>query len=90
MPSFDMYFGHYNAALKELYLDSIWTSLWSSMSNVGSILGSALAGPLSQRFGRKYGGIGFGVVTVCCGSMIEKTLLMDPDLGCGHSIYLNQ
>jgi MFS family permease len=64
MPAFDLYFGHYDAALKILYLDSIWTSLWSSMSNVGSIVGSVIAGSLSQRFGRRYTGMGFGIVTV--------------------------
>jgi hypothetical protein len=63
MPAFELYFGHYDAVLKELYLDSIWTSLWSSMTNVGSILGSAIAGPVSQKIGRRYTGMAFGAVT---------------------------
>lgn len=63
LPSFTLYFGHFDADSKIFYLDSIWTSLWSSMSGVGSILGSAVAGPVSQRIGRRYTGIGFGLVT---------------------------
>lgn len=63
MPAFELFFGHYDAVTKELYLDSIWTSLWSSMTNVGSILGSAIAGPVSQKIGRRYTGMVFGAVT---------------------------
>lgn len=63
MPAFELYFGHYDAVLEKLYLDSIWTSLWSSMTNVGSILGSAVAGTVSQKIGRRYTGMAFGVVT---------------------------
>lgn len=64
VPSFELYFGHYNAISKQLYLDSIWTSLWSSMTGVGQIFGSATAGPLSQRIGRRYTAMSFAVVTV--------------------------
>jgi SP family general alpha glucoside:H+ symporter-like MFS transporter len=63
LPSFEIYFGNYDAALKVLYLPSIWTSLWSSMTGVGQIFGSAVAGPLSQKIGRRYTGIGFAAVT---------------------------
>lgn len=72
VPAFELYFGHYDAALKELYLDSIWTSLWSSMTNVGSILGSAIAGPVSQKFGRRYAGMAFGAVTTV-GVVVQYT-----------------
>ena len=64
MPAFELYFGHYDPVLKQLYLDSIWTSLWSSMTGVGQIFGSAVAGPLSQKIGRRYTAISFGAVTV--------------------------
>jgi MFS family permease len=83
MPAFDFYFGHYNAILKELYLDSIWTSLWSSMSNVGSIVGSAIAGPISQRVGRRYTGIGFGAITAGRLRLQPSAMrLIFPDCGC--------
>jgi MFS family permease len=64
VPSFELYFGHYDAALHVLYLDSIWTSLWSSMTGVGQIIGSGIAGPMSQKIGRRYTAIAFGAVTV--------------------------
>jgi len=64
VPSFELYFGHYDAALHVLYLDSIWTSLWSSMTGVGQIIGSGIAGPISQKIGRRYTAIAFGAVTV--------------------------
>lgn len=64
MPSFQIYFGHFNEHINAYYLESIWTSLWSSMTGVGQIIGSAVAGPLSQKIGRRYTAMASGAVTV--------------------------
>ncbi|RDL39117.1 uncharacterized protein BP5553_03457 [Venustampulla echinocandica] len=64
MPSFQIYFGHFDEHINGYYLDSIWTSLWSSMTGVGQIIGSTVAGPLSQRIGRRYTAMASGSITI--------------------------
>lgn len=64
MPSFLLYFGHYDPVTKSLYLDSNWVSLWSSMSGGGQVVGSLAAGWLAMKLGRRWAAMGCASTTI--------------------------